>query len=344
MTKMSEIAQATGFSLSTISEILRGKPGYNEKTREKVLATARQLNYTPNPISQALTGGRSMSIGLFVASSAMTYTAAARVEAILSEAGRHGYRVYLIHAVAPSHQYQAECEAFARDMITRRADGIIFDGQVPPAIHALMEKKRQRVVYIDNFLQQPHSIEIDRTSGIGEAARHLYELGHRKAATFLLRPLTGTKAREHLYHSEMTAAGLEVEHFPGPQIERSGDFSPVIYEKMRELIRSRRLPGALFINNDDWACIAMAAFRDAGIEVGREISLIGFDDLPMARYLNPPLTTITMPGTEVGHAAFHRLASLLDAPRKGEAPPVTLPLLSFPTRLAIRQTTAPPIR
>lgn len=338
MAKMIEVARATELSLSTVSEILSGKPGYNEETRALVLAAAKRLNYTPNPISRALNGGRSNSIGLFVTSKATVYTVARRVEAIMREASRAGYHVYMTYAAGDQTQFAGECLSFARDMLSRRVDGLILHGQVTPKTRAFLEKQNCPTIYIDSPGASPSAagIVIHRRQGIRQAAEHLCALGHHEIGVTITPDLSGkTSPRESLYREELTSAGLTMLTSPEwPSLTDSGQ-SGAFYDAFRRAAAMHQLPTALMLNNDEAAFLACSALRDSGYRIPQDISIVGFDDVPLARHFSPALTTISMPCSIVGQHAFQLLREKIDQLT------CATKALAYDTALIIRETTGP---
>jgi LacI family transcriptional regulator len=336
MAKMIEVAHATKLSLSTVSEILSGKPGYNDETRALVHAAARRLNYKPNPISRALTGGSSMSIGLFVTSKATVYTVARRVEAIIQEAAKSGYHVFITYATGNPEKFEEECLAFSQDMINRRVDGLIFHGRIPRPTQTYLKKQGLSAVFIDSASTgDSEALTINRAKGIRQAARHLYSLGHREVAVALNPGTTGKKSsREKVYRQELTAAGLAMVTSPEWMGLVDSSSSDEFYESYLRAARKRNLPSALMLNNDEAAFLAIAALRDAGYRVPDDISIVGFDGLPLARHFSPALTTISVPCALVGIQAFERLAAKIKAPTEKAG------TMEFDTELIIRETTA----
>ena len=339
---MSEIAKAAGLALSTVSEILKGKPGYNEETRQHVLEIAQKLNYRPNPISRALSGGRSMSIGLFATGQVTIFTVARRVQAVMEAAHRAGYRLYINHAVAPSAEAEAEGIAFLQDMMMRRVDGIIFDG------HIQGEKMAQAIrklpipfVSIDGDWGVGGCVAIDRAKGIGEAARHLAALGHRRVGIVsAVHPGRRPTYKLAIYQEALSAAGLQADEQSRWLIPQGEGYVEAVDQAIRAAAKRGDLPTALLMNNDDAALVAIAALRANDYRVPERVSVIGFDDLPLMEYIAPPLTTISFPCAEIGAEAFRIMKRIIDA-KGNDALPQSELRASFGTRLTIRGSTGP---
>jgi LacI family transcriptional regulator len=158
------------------------------------------------------------------------------------------------------------------------------------------------------------TIAVNNFDGAFAVTRHLLELGHRRIA-FLAGPERNVEARQRLegYRAALRAAGLA----PDPALELRGDFTePSGYELAASVLRMQPRPDAVFAANDYMAVGFVGALHDAGLEVPRDIAVAGFDDIPMARYLNPALTTVHV---DTEHLGARGLACLLDRVRTGQA-------------------------
>jgi DNA-binding LacI/PurR family transcriptional regulator len=171
------------------------------------------------------------------------------------------------------------------------------------------------------------SVGVDQITGARQATQHLVDLGHR-AIDHVAGPMTYTEAkgRRTGYEAAMRDAGL----IPGERWE--GDWTPASgYQIGRELVRSGRTT-AVFVANDQMAIGVLHAFAEAGVRVPDDISIVGFDDIPEAGYLNPALTTVRQDFQAIGQRAIDLVTATL------EGAPASVPLL--PTELIIRDSTA----
>src|SRR6185503_14451386 len=138
--------------------------------------------------------------------------------------------------------------------------------------------------------------------------RHLSDLGHTRIA-FITGPPTNADARERLRGYRQGMRGM-------PRLEITGDFTERAgHEAVKQILTQNPLPTAIFAANDSMAVGALSALRDAGVDVPRQMSLAGFDDIPIARYVNPPLTTIRVDIAELGRRAFAVLLEVLIHPK-----------------------------
>jgi LacI family repressor for deo operon, udp, cdd, tsx, nupC, and nupG len=166
---------------------------------------------------------------------------------------------------------------------------------------------------------------------------HLAGLGHRRVA-FLSGPrrLTSVRDRLEAYTRAVADHGLE----PDDELLREGDFGERSgYEEATELLRLRRPPTAIFAANDRMAMGALAAASDHGRSVPDDVSVVGFDDVPMASFVRPALTTVALPTYDMGVAAMRLLLELMERSDGGRADP---PVKGLPLELVVRASTAPP--
>jgi LacI family transcriptional regulator len=168
------------------------------------------------------------------------------------------------------------------------------------------------IVVLNSAVEAWPSITIDNFGGARDVVRHLAALGHRRIAFVGGPPLNiDAGERRRGYHAGLRAAGLEAIELDGRFTEESG------YEAALTLLEISPRPAALFTANDAMAIGALSAFRERGVAVPDDVALVGFDDVPIARYLAPPLTTVAVPIAELGRSAF----DVLHAMTRGEPTP-----------------------
>jgi LacI family transcriptional regulator len=161
-------------------------------------------------------------------------------------------------------------------------------------------------VTLNSRVEGRASITVDNAGGARDVIRHLHSLGHRRIA-FIAGPPHNADAeqRRRGFRTETRAAGIEASEVPGFFTESSG------HTAAQQILTLRSRPTAVFAANDSMAIGALSAFREAGLRVPEDIALVGFDDIPIARYLTPPLTTVRVEIAELGRRAVsHVIASL----------------------------------
>lgn len=308
-----EVAQLAGVSRTTVSLVLNNVPGVqiSEETRQRVLEAAKTLGYVPNAAARALVSRRSHIIGLVltrdyhhIASDAFLNQI---LDGLISSVHQNDMRL-LIDIVETRHQKKAYLELIR----AKRIDGIILSG---PRFddEALMELEKDGFPTVlmgqlpgSNF----HSVDVDNRAAAFQAVTHLIDHGHRRIACITNASLNYTAAADRLigYRQALAAAGVPYDE----SLIRYGDFDPRSgYVQMKSLLEQNGAFTAAFVASDVVALGAMAAIRQAGRKIPEDIALVSFDDVPLARYLDPPLTTVRLPASELACKAFEVLISLI---------------------------------
>ncbi|MEN9936279.1 MAG: hypothetical protein RLZZ387_2858 [Chloroflexota bacterium] len=330
-----QVAQMAGVSTATVSYVLNGTGTVTDETRRRVMEAVAVLDYQPRHAARSLRG-RSHTLGLTLSGPAGRLSDPVLAELIsgLSDAAAlRGY--YLLLAPIRGEQPEAElCINLAR---TGRVDGLILlDMQVgDERARALCEAG------VPHVCAGPApegceslSVTVDGRAAAQAAAEHLLSLGHRRIGLIQLpSELAESEPRYQGYADALEAAGVE----PDPRLIVEGGRSEEDgYQAMSELLSAPEPPTAVLACSDELAFGAMHALYDGGLAVGRDVSLVGFDDTPRASHSHPPLTALRQPRRAIGE----HLAALLDDAVQGKqraARQVTLG-----ARLMIRRSTAPP--
>ncbi len=329
-----DVARKAGVSRTTVSFVLNNTPGKTipEATRQKVLEAARALAYTPNQSARSVAMIKHHSIGFFIPHSGF----------VSSDA----YIFRILEGMTPvlnKARFQLVLQPLKlRDMnylqLARQdsVDGIILmnthDDDV--GLAEVIDSGFPLVVIGTVSRGGVCQIDIDNRAAAASAVRHLISLGHREVGMIGHAPLAFYAARERLegFRMAMREAGLEVR----AEWVREGDLTEESgYRAMAGILEQRQRPTALFAGNDVVAYGAIQAIKDAGLTIPKDMSLIGFDDDLLSRYLNPPLTTVTNPAPGLGAEAARLLISKL----KGR--PLPCPRGVLPTALALRESCGP---
>lgn len=341
-----DIAKLAGVSRSTVSRVLNNYPDIPQRTREKVLRIIEQYHYEPNTSARALAGKGTDTIGLFIVSMAERHSGnriyqnhyfAPIVDTVIDTANAAGYYV-LVHTVYTQDDYLKVKQAFQQ----RRIDGgIIVGTQKDTDRIAEIARLAKPFVLIDYDLSElSEQLMLDRNplsvinsgdfEGACEAMRYLISLGHRRIGHIRGRMNTYSGRQRFLaYETIMNEYGLSYEE--GDIL--NGDFlKDVAYEEVARLISHDRLPTALFAANDDMALAAIQAFHDHGIRVPDDISIIGFDDIPIASQFIPGLSTVRLPIYDMSKEAVNQIVEMCG---HGTTSFVTS---SFPTELITRDS------
>jgi LacI family transcriptional regulator, galactose operon repressor len=333
-----DVATLAGVSRTTVSFVLNDRADVKipEETRRRVLDAAKELGYHPHASAQRLAGGRSHVIALVLRQSPEQVAS----DAALAETLRG------LAAAARTGGFRVMVEPFALDdtsgsyadlLRAQHADGLVVSG---PRVDdpSLLELVRDGFpIVLQGALPDigAPSVDVDNVAGARGAVDHLISLGHRRIACITNAPLVYTAAQERLegYRQAMAAAGLDAD--PALVAEAAFD-APSGHAAMAGLL-SRTQFDAAFVASDVVALGAIGALREAGKLVPLDVSVVGFDDIPLAGYFDPPLTTVRLPAYELGQAAGR---ALLERIADREIPLRTL----LPTELIVRASTAPSSR
>jgi LacI family transcriptional regulator len=345
-TTIKELARRSGVSIGTVSRALNGYADVAEETRQRILALAEELDYTPQAAARTLVTQRSNVIGVFL----MTGEGHPDLQhpffhevlvGLRDTLGAHGYDLLLFAGAQPGsghgpHPYLKRCRH-------HRVGGAVLLGVPPddpevgrldrsdlPCVGVDMELVGRRSAYVSS----------DNVAGGRIPVEHLHALGHRRIAT-IAGPLDTRPARDRLrgYRDGMTAAGLAYRD----ELVAYGDWYVDSGERAAiELLAQRDPPTAIVAASDMMAVGAYRAIRAAGLDVPGDVSVIGYDDIVLASHLHPPLTTVRQDKAGLGAAAARSLLREIDddeAERSdgGPSPPIYLPV-----ELIDRDSTGPP--
>jgi len=297
-----DVAERAGVSVATVSRVLNRKEIVREETSNQVLAAAKSLRYVPNIAARSLSIRRSQTIGIVLPDVHGEFFSEI-IRGIDIAARRDGYHIL----VSGSHSDVDEMIEVLGAM-HGRVDGLVV--MAPDvAVESLREllPRDLPMVFLNSSDQRHHAITIDNYGGARTMMSHLTGLGHTRIA-FICGPATNADARERLRGYRQGMRGLV-------RIEVAGDFTEQSgHEATKQLLGQTPLPTAIFAANDSMAVGALSALREAEIEVPRQMSVAGFDDIPIARYVTPPLTTIHVDIAEIGRRAFAVLLGALARP------------------------------
>ena len=332
-----EVAKLAGVSIATVSRCVNNPEKVSDKTLEKVRAAIHETGYAPNTLARSFRRGRTNIVMVVLPSIGDPFFTGI-MRGIRSVAKAEGYSV-LIEETQLNTMTADEIGAM---LVSKQTDGIILLASTSPFGTEIMSAKSRRrlPIVIGCETVSPElsgfpSVHIDNVSAAMDATCHLLAEGHRKIAM-----LTGqassllTRDRELGYRRAMQEAGLEIAD--GWIIEGDMTLQGAI-GATEHLLACEPRPTAIFCANDEMAIGALHAIRSAGLNVPRDISLVGFDDMRYAAVTDPPLTTIAQPAEEIGERVMYRLCREIDAPNGEQRTPDIVP-----HRLVIRQSVAAP--
>ena len=327
---MSDVAARAGVSHQTVSRVINGHRNVAPQTRERVERAIRELGYRPNTAARALVTGSTRTLG-FVAVNINQYGPAQTLVGLERAARAAGYSL----GVTVLDEATAGAMRDALDRFTAQSvDAVLALATYDDAVEALHQVHTPLplvTVQSGGALEEP-AVGVDQIAGARLATRHLLDLGHR-TVHHVTGPADSKEARDRVegWRAELTAAGAPV------PLCLHGDWTPSSgYEAGRRLAARGRAGEeitAVFMANDQMALGLLAALHGEGLEAPRDVSVVGFDDLPEAPYLTPPLTTVRQDFAELGHRAVELVLARL-AGRDLHLEPV-------PPVLLVRSSTGP---
>jgi LacI family transcriptional regulator len=313
MATIREVSRMARVSPATVSRVLNGTTPVAEVTRERVMEAVAALGYKPNAFARGLATNRSGGIGITVNEVSSPYFGAfvAGVEQVARENG--------IHLMVSSGFADAANEhASIEFLLDRRCDGLVVQAEALPD-EELIDLVRNGTAPVVVFGRAISEIEdacvvMNNERGGGLATEHLLDHGHRRIG-HVTGPLSFPDARDRLhgYRRALEAAG--VDHDERYVVESNFQEEGGARAAARLLERAPEIT-AIFFGNDQMAAGGMRTLREAGLDVPSDISVVGFDDVFLAQYLTPSLTTIRQPLVDMGRAAAHLLLARLGHERR----------------------------
>ncbi len=327
---ITDVAEAAGVSVSTVSKVINGRYGIASTTASRVQQIAHDLGYESSLVARSLRSHRTHVIGILVAEFEPFST-----EILKGAASALDGTDYELLAYTGARQ--SGNVGWERRYLSRLS-GTLIDGALLVTPSVVDADAGIPLVSID-----PHAgpaglptVDSDNFTGAVLATQHLIELGHRRIAFMAGRPdLESSRLREAGFRRALADAGLALD----PALLRVGDYSrDTVREPVAELLALDDPPTAVFAANDLSAMGTMDVARERELDVPGGLSVVGFDDIPESTRTAPPLTTVHQPIQEMGAAAITMLIALLDG---GEVPQTHVRL---PVSLVLRGSTAAPRR
>lgn len=332
MATIKDVAALAGISYTTVSHVLNKTRPVSEPVRIKVEAAIAQLEYVPSAVARSLKAKSTRTIGLLIPNGVNPYFAEL-ARGIEDHCERNGFCVILCN----SDDNPEKQRSYLRVLLEKRVDGLIVssvDGDVSNA--GGLAEVRTPLVVVDRELEgiDADMVRIDHEQGAYLAVRHLLELGHRRIAC-IGGPVNTLVAdmRQAGYRRAMREAGLDVS--PGWAVN-SEFTSPAGYEAAVGLLDAEP-PTAIFAGNDVIAIGVLRAAAERGVAVPGKLSVVGFDDIQMSRYVYPALTTVGQSIRELGETAAHMLLRRIAAP---DTEQIERRLVT--PSVIVRESTAPP--
>ncbi len=332
LTTSQDVAERAGVSIATVSRVLNDLPHVSPRIRKRVWRAIKELDYQPNRTAQRLRAKQSRVLGLIISDIQNPFFTAI-VRGIEDVAYKHGYSVILCN----SDENLEKERLYLNVMRAEAVAGVILasTGESNPLVADLLEQPIP-VVAIDRRLRNRgvDAVLAANVDGARQAVSHLLELGHRRIG-FVGLPLSRTPGKERHagYVATLREHGLAVSR---PIVRFADAKQQGGYDATCRLLQISPIVTALFVANNLMTLGALDAIRERGLRIPEDISVVGFDDMPWAALLQPPLTVLAQPTYDIGRTAaellFERLASA-DKPATS---------IQLPTTLVVRGSTAPP--
>ncbi len=303
-----EVAAHAGVSHQTVSRVINHSERVNPETRQRVENAIQELKYSPNAVARSMARGRTYTLAC-ISPNLTDFTYASFIEGAELEARRQGY--FLLTTSAPN------AETFAtlvnQLLASRRTEGLlVITPKVEP--HHVRIPRYVSAVFIgaNPKLDWIASVTLDDENAGYMATEHLIQLNHTHIA-HITGPMAeeSSQGRMRGYQAALNAAGIPFQR----RFIYEGDWSATSgYMAVQDFLEQENAPSAIFAQNDRMAVGAIRALRDAGRHVPKNISVIGFDDMPLASYFDPPLTTILQDTYRMGREAACQLISSIEKP------------------------------
>jgi LacI family transcriptional regulator len=328
-----QVAKRAGVSAATVSRVTNGRSTVDKQLAKKVWKAIEELGYSPNPQARALVSGRSRVLGLLVSEITNPFFPEL-IQSFEDIAGENDFEVM----VGSTNYNLKRARLFIRRLAQRRVEGVAVM-TFRAESHLLDELIAQDIplVSVDVKIDAPRALilKVDYAHGINQAVQHLALLGHRRIgfASGPMPHLTNVRRKDAFLQSTKRI-GLRTKATPvflGDHTFEGGT------EAAQYFLRLNPRPTAIICSNDMMAVGVLRVLAESGISVPSEISVVGFDDIHLAEFANPPLSTVRMSRQDLAHAAFKGLMQLRE-----ELTPESIDTIPVTTSLIVRQSTDAP--
>lgn len=328
-----DIARVSGFSRSTVSLVLNNSPHVSQDTRQRILQVINELDYHPSSAARTLAGRHPRTVGIVFPKVSHCFSDCYFSEALAGIADallEHQYQMLVEFATPAYKQGTGYLDSFKANRVV----GMLYVGAWDDDLY-IREVKRAGcpVVLVNSRLEGVPSVVANNTSGAYRAVEHLVSLGHKRIG-IISSPGNVTTSQDRLrgYKDALRDYGL----LPPPELIVEGDFTEQSGSTAAQVLLDRE-PNltAMLVANDMMAIGALGAVRSRGRRVPEDLSIVGADDIRLASYVQPPLTTIRQPIFQIGQLALEQLLAMIN----GEQPE-KLDLV-VPTEFIARRSTAP---
>ena len=315
------IAKKCGVSVATVSNILNGKPGASEATRELVLKTAEKMEYMPSYVAKSLKTRNTRNIGV-IAEDMTIFSIPDIIDGITEYCEKVDYKIFLTNLrlfkkyndrYYHRDDYYNMVKQEIKKFVAMQTEGIIYVTAHERVMHCIPENLSIPAVMAYGYTESRKipSIVVDDQKGAYELIGYLIEKGHRKIGYLKGKyRIKAFRSREVGYKTAMKKGNgqINMEYV----VELSTTMNGAYKDMKLYLEKKPQMPTAFFADNDMIALGAMKALQEMGYEIPKDISIIGFDDLPFSEISNPPLTTLRVPKQEMGRLAVKKLLEAME--------------------------------
>ncbi len=327
-----DIAKAAGVSIVTVSRAFNNKPDIDAQTKKKILAISREMNYLPNSLARSLRGNRTKSIGIVIPDISDPFYAEI-LHGTSKFAVRNGYQIILSVLSERGCDAEEEIEAI-KTLIGKHVDGLLLQPE-QENINYIETLKKSPVPFV-LWNRQPKGLDCsfvlnDHEYGSFLAVNHLVSKGHKEIYYLIRMPKTGSlRLRLKGCYRAAEKNGLSENAI---HLVESDDSPKNAYIAVQKLLEQGDKPTAIFAWDDIMAIGAVKAIMDKGLRIPHDIAVVGYDDIEIAAYFCPPLTTIRQKTVEIGENAAEILI------RKINGEEINPKNIILQPELVIRQTT-----
>jgi DNA-binding LacI/PurR family transcriptional regulator len=305
-----DVALKAGVSTATVSHVLNGTRPASQETRDRVMAAIKELGYAQNQAARDLARGRSSFLGMIVSDVRNPFFPEI-ISAFQDQALAHDMDALVLNTNYDPDQTLKSVQR----LIGLQVPGVaILTSQIDPGIADILKERNIAAVYLDLGRVGPliSNLILEYENGISEAVEYLADLGHRRIAYLGGPPhLPSSERRKRAFVDAMIRLGLRLDQVV------DGDFTVKGSYQAACKILSSNAPTAIVAGNDLTAIGIMHCAYDRGLNVPEQLSVVGFDDIFLAEYTQPALTTVSVPRSEIGRIAFEALWAMISKPSEG---------------------------
>lgn len=326
-----DVAKHARVSIATVSRTINRVPTVDKQLADRVWKSIAALNYFPNTQARSLVSGRSRLFGLLISEITNPFFPEL-IQGFEEIAVSHGYEIL----IGSTNYDLGRMDMCIRRMLERNVEGVavMTFGIEQPLLDELASRDVP-MVFVDTAppVSLVRALTVDYRKGIREGVQHLAALGHRDFS-FISGPLKqrSSQLRKEAFLQSVEELGVKPE--PECLIEGNHTLEGGM-AAMEQILRGPNLPTAVMCSNDMTAIGALRVLTRAGMKVPEEMSVIGFDDIHLAEFVYPPLTTVQMSRGDLAHGAFEALRAIRETPQKRAQPAIS-------TQLIVRQSTSYP--